>query len=68
MEHNTSPNETMMLQELLTLKNLSLTKCITMSPLVSDEELKSILQNDINTGEQHIKELKSFLEHSRIAD
>lgn len=62
-----APNETMQLHELLTLKNLCLTKSITMSPLVSDEELKSILQNDVNTTTQHIKELRGFMEQSSIA-
>ena len=62
-----APNETMQLHELLTFKNLCLTKSFTMSPLVSDEELKSILQNDVNTSQQHIKELSSFMEQSNIA-
>lgn len=43
-----APHETMQLRELLTFKNLCLTKSVTMSPLVSDQELKSILQNDVN--------------------
>ena len=62
-----APNETMQLHELITFKNLCLTKSFTMSPLVSDEELKSILQNDVNTSQQHIKELRSFMEQSNIA-
>ena len=62
-----APNETMQLHELLTFKNLCLTKSFTMSPLVSDEELKSILQNDVNTSQQHIKELRSFMEQSNLA-
>ncbi|MCT8975045.1 spore coat protein [Clostridium sp. CX1] len=62
-----APSETMQLHELLTLKNLSLTKSVTMSPLVSDNELKSILQQDVTTGEQHIRELKGLLEQSSIA-
>ena len=62
-----APNETMQLHEILTLKNLCLTKSVTMSPLVSDDELKTILKNDIKTSEQHIKELRGYLEQSRIA-
>lgn len=68
MEQNgLAPNEVMQIHELLTLKNLCLTKSITMSPLVSDNELKSILKNDINTSEQHIQELRDFLLQSNIA-
>lgn len=62
-----APNETMQLHELLVFKDLCLTKSVTMSPLVSDNELKSILQMDITTGEQHIKELRGLLEKSNIA-
>ena len=62
-----APNETMQLHELITFKNLCLTKSFTMSPLVSDEELKSILQNDVNTSQQHINELRGFMEQSNLA-
>ncbi|WMJ89072.1 spore coat protein [Anaerocolumna sp. MB42-C2] len=62
-----APNETMQLHEILTLKNLCLTKSITMSPLISDEELKAIITNDIQKSVQHIKELKEYLEESMIA-
>jgi similar to spore coat protein len=50
-----APNETIQLHELLTFKNLCLTKSFTMSPLVSDDELKTILQQDVNKTQQHIK-------------
>ena len=63
-----APHETMQLHELLTLKNLCLTKSVTMSPLVSDTELKSILQQDVTTTQQHIKELKNLMEQSSIAN
>lgn len=62
-----APNETIQLHELLTLKNLCLVKSITMSPLVSDEELKGILKQDAATTEQHIRELKNLMEKSEIA-
>lgn len=63
----TAPNETMQLHELLTLKNLCLTKSITMKPLVADDELKSILQQDITATEQHIRQLRNLMEQSNIA-
>jgi similar to spore coat protein len=62
-----APHETMQLHELLTFKNLCLTKSVTMSPLVSDEELKSILQSDVSTSKQHIQELSGLMKHSCIA-
>ena len=62
-----APNETIQLHELLTFKSLCLTKSFTMSPLVSDDELKSILQQDVNSAQQHIKELKGLMEQTSIA-
>lgn len=62
-----APHETMQLHELLAFKNLSVTKAVTMATLVSDEELKSILQNDVSTSKQHIKELSGLMKHSYIA-
>ncbi|QGU96019.1 hypothetical protein GOM49_13785 [Clostridium bovifaecis] len=59
-----APHESIELHELLTFKNLCLTKSITMSPLLSDKELKSILQQDVTTTKRHIEELKELLEHS----
>jgi similar to spore coat protein len=68
MDQNTiAPHETMQLHELLTFKNLCLTKSVTIFPLVSDEELKSILQNDISTSKQHIQELSGLMKYSNIA-
>ena len=62
-----APNETIQLHELLTFKNLCLTKSFTMSPLVSDDELKTILQQDVNSAQQHIKELKGLMKQTSIA-
>ncbi|QHQ61571.1 spore coat protein [Anaerocolumna sedimenticola] len=66
-QQDLAPNETMQLHEILTLKNLCLTKSITMSPLISDEELKTIIKNDIQKSVQHIKELREYLDESMIA-
>jgi similar to spore coat protein len=57
-----APHESIELHELLTFKNLCLTKAVTMSPLVSDCELKAILKQDVTTTQQHIKELKELME------
>lgn len=54
-------HETLDVHELLTFKNLCLTKSSTMSALVQDEELKTILANDVTTGQRHIEQLQQFL-------
>ncbi len=59
--------ETMQLHELLTFKNISLTKTVTMSPLISDEELKGIIKNDTATSKKHIEELSHLMKHSPYA-
>ena len=61
-----APNESIQLLELMTLKNLTLTKSVTMSPLVSDAELKGLLQNEINACQAHIKELQALTEKSAL--
>lgn len=62
-----APNETMQIRELLTIKNLILTKSVAMEPFAVDESLKIILQNEIGTTKAHIKELRAILEKSDIA-
>lgn len=54
-------HETLEVHELLAFKNLCLTKSVTMSGLAQDEELKSILSKDVETGKQHIQQLENFL-------
>ncbi|MEH7097440.1 hypothetical protein [Neobacillus vireti] len=54
-------HETTDLHELLTFKSLCLTKSTTMSALVQDEELKTILANDVTLGQRHIEQLQQFI-------
>jgi similar to spore coat protein len=54
-------HESIELHEILTFKNLCLTKSIAMSPLVTDNELKTILRQDTATTQRHIEELRVFL-------
>jgi similar to spore coat protein len=61
-----APNETMQLHELLTFKNLCLTKSVTMAPLVYDDELKAIMKQDVDIAYKHINELKALMERSNI--
>ncbi|SEM10895.1 similar to spore coat protein [Mesobacillus persicus] len=54
-------HETLDVHEILTFKNLSLTKSSTMSKLAQDEELKTILESDATLCSQHIHQLTKFL-------
>jgi similar to spore coat protein len=54
-------HETLEVLELLSFKSLCLTKSATMSGLVQDAELKTILSNDVNTGTEHIQRLQESL-------
>lgn len=57
-----APHETLELLEVLTFKNVCLTKSKTMQALVQDEELKGILQADVKTAAKDIKELRDLLQ------
>ncbi|KZL92528.1 spore coat protein [Clostridium magnum] len=63
-QHGMAPHESIELHELLTFKNVCLTKALTMSLLASDDELKSILKQDAASTQQHIEELRGFIEQS----
>ncbi len=58
-------HETLDLHELLTFKNLCLTKATTMSAFAQDEELKNLLANDVTAGTRHIEQLQQFLTNRR---
>ncbi|WP_010283735.1 Spore coat protein F [Bacillus timonensis] len=54
-------HETLEVHEILTFKNLCLTKTVTMSGLVQDPELKAILSNDVSTSTKSITRLKELI-------
>jgi similar to spore coat protein len=54
-------HETLDLHELLTFKNLCLTKATAMSVFVQDPELKAIMSEDVVNGIKHIQQLQKFL-------
>lgn len=58
--------EGMQLHELLTIKNLSLTKSTTMLPLISDTELKDILKQSIKLSTQEAESLKKLIETNSV--
>ncbi|WP_188205563.1 hypothetical protein [Alkalibacillus aidingensis] len=59
-------HERLELHEILTLKNISLTKAATMYGLVGCEELKKILSDEVTTGKQHVKQLNDLLENGSV--
>lgn len=54
-------HETLETHELLTLKNVSLTKISLMEPLVQDEKLKTILAKERKKGKQSVERLQQLL-------
>jgi similar to spore coat protein len=54
-------HETLEIHELLTFKNLCLTKSTTMSALAQDEELKQLLTQASQMDRQNIQTLQGFL-------
>lgn len=62
-----APHETFEVHELLTFKNVCATKAAAMSTLVSDQELKNIMQTDLSMSKDHVRELQSLLQLSGYA-
>ncbi len=56
-----APREVLELHELLTFKNLCATKSASMTALVKDDELKSLLQQDFDMAKEHIRELNDLM-------
>jgi len=56
-----APHEALQLLEIYSIKNVCLTKSKTMQALAQDEELKTILQNDVNNAAKNIRELQGLL-------
>jgi similar to spore coat protein len=62
-----APHETFELHELINFKNICATKASSMSALVNDDELKSIMQQDLSSSQDQIRELMSLLQLSEYA-
>ncbi|WP_053220084.1 hypothetical protein [Virgibacillus senegalensis] len=58
-------HERVELHEILTFKNLCLTKSATMHGLVGCEQLKSILETDVREGKIHVEQLNQLLNQGR---
>lgn len=61
-----APHETFELHELLTFKNVCATKAASMVNLVQDSELKSLLQQDVATTKNQVKELQNLIQSSEF--
>lgn len=59
--HYMAPHETYELHELLTFKNLCLTKSTMMGGLAQDSELQSILQEDASMTREQIQRIQEFM-------
>lgn len=64
MENRIAAHETFELHELLNLKIIGATKCSTMVALVKDEGLKTILNNNLTSSQEHIRELHELIQSS----
>lgn len=61
MDHNFALHETMELHEVSAFKAICLTKSKTMQALVSDPELKELLQYDVQVSTRQLKELSDLI-------
>ncbi|MEB2273649.1 spore coat protein [Bacillus sp. ILBB4] len=58
-------HETLEVHEILTLKTSCVTKGTAMLELIEDEDLKKILEEDVQTSTEAIKELKKILKKAQ---
>ncbi|OIN65481.1 spore coat protein [Exiguobacterium sp. KRL4] len=54
-------HETLEIHEILTVKQACLVKAYALSPLVKDENLKKLIEQDVKDCEQAIEELQKLL-------
>jgi len=67
LKNGITPHEVFDLNELLMMKNICATKSFAMSKLVKDEELKSIMLQDLSAAKDHITELEALIHSSALA-
>lgn len=61
-----APNETMQVHELLNLKTVCMTTSKMMEGVVFDQELKALLEKDVQQSISSIEELQSLLAKAPI--
>ncbi|RHW40096.1 hypothetical protein D1B33_04425 [Lysinibacillus yapensis] len=62
MKDNLGVHERLEIHELLTFKNLCLTKSIAMSELAQDEQLKQLLSQTAQIDRENIQALQGYLQ------
>lgn len=61
MQENLGVHEALELHEILSFKSLCVTKASVMQMLVSDGELKDLMQASVKRDASHIEDLKKFM-------
>lgn len=56
-----APHELLEVMEMATTKTVTITKSTAMQILVSDPELKEIMQEDVVASARHLKQLQAIL-------
>lgn len=56
-----APRESLELHELLTFKSLCATKSATLTAMVTDEVLKTMLQQDVEMSQTQIRDLENLI-------
>jgi len=56
-----APHEMLDLHEILSFKNTCATKAMAMQSIVSDQELKGLISQDITNAKRHMQELNQVL-------
>lgn len=59
-------HETLEVHEILNFKTVCMTKSKTMQLLVTDEQLKALMQRDVEQSRKAVDELQSLLEKTQM--
>lgn len=59
-----APNETMQIHEMLNLKTVSMTSSKMMEGVVFDQDLKALLEQDVQQSIHSIRELQKLLQNA----
>lgn len=65
-EQSLGLHETMELHELLTFKTVCMTKSKTMQAIVTDDELKSLMQRDVDQSKKAISAMQGYLKEAPL--
>lgn len=60
MQHNLGPHETMEVHEVLNFKTICMSKSKMMQGLVFDQELKALMEKDVQQSMKAVRELRGL--------